>query len=92
MVKKKDKTKSGESDGEEELDMEIGGVMSPGEATGEVAKSKNEWKGRCPRPECNSTQGYVQVTTGAWICRKCGKATLVDGKVVDARELLLKRR
>lgn len=92
MKKDKDKSKSGKGDGEEELDMEILGATPLEGTTGEVAKSKNEWTGRCPRPECNSTQGYVQVTTGAWICRKCGKATLVDGKVVDARDLLLKRR
>ncbi len=93
MVKNKGKGKSGKSDGEKELDIGTAEGVSPEEATGEVVKSKLEWEeGRCPRPECKSTQGYVQFTTGAWICRKCGKATLIDGKVVDARELLLKKR
>ena len=93
MVKNKTKNKSGKGDGEEELDKGTAGAASLEEARGEVVNPKSGWEeGRCPRPTCGSTQGYVQVTTGAWICRKCGKGTLIDGRVVDARELLLKKR
>ena len=85
---KKDKGKSGKSEGEEELDMGILGTTPLEGATGEAIGGKPERK-RCP--QCGSTQGYLQITSGAWICRTCGKATLLDGTVTDARELLLKK-
>jgi ribosomal protein S14 len=55
----------------------------------EKAAEQKSKVGRCP--QCGSTQGYTQLTTGAWICRKCGKATLMDGTVVDAKELIRKK-
>ena len=89
MGKNKSRGKSGESDGEEELDMEIADGTSLGEVTGEAIGGKPKRR-RCP--QCDSTQGYLQITSGAWICRACGMGTLMSGKVVDARELLLRGR
>lgn len=90
MVEKKGESKSGRKRKRvNKPDAENAETASQGESIDEamgIEEITPSEVGRCP--QCGSTQGYTQLTTGAWICRKCGKATLVDGTVVDAKDLI----